>query len=266
MGGEIPAEIKDRINNMPPEMVSRAESQMVDSTNRQLAHAAIWALLNPDSQFRSTRLDDMGKSPLPDWLDIGIASYASSASPDLAFLRGHMDQTFPLEDIFIMSRPFVASSIGQSSGESFGGGGMRGFGGGGGFPGGGPPGGFSPRGGGGMGGGPPGGFSQRGGGGMGGGSPNGGRSRQATMPKDEQDRLLFDTQSTTFFMFMIENAGIEKTLTFIERVIAGEEAWELITQPDFMAADLERIETEWLNWVESLDISDTRNAKQNRPE
>lgn len=265
MGGEIPAEILDRINNMPPEMKSMAENQMVDSTKQQIAHAVLWALLNPGSRFRSTRLDDMGKSPLPDWLDIGIASYASNASPNLTFLRENMDQTFPLEDIFLMSRPFVASSMGQSSGGSFGGGGMPRFGGSGGPSGGfsgGPPAGFGSRGSGGMGG-----MSGMSGmGGMSGGSSRGNRGGQRTMPKDEQDRLLFDTQSSTFFLFMIEQVGVETMQMLIQRVKEGEDGWKLITQPDFLGADLDKIDSDWAEWVQSVDMQKASNSRQNQSE
>ena len=130
MGGEIPEEFKSRIeefqsqmNNLPPEMMAEAEKQSVDTVNQQISHAVLWALLAPRSQFRSSRLGDMGKSPLPDWLDIGIAAYASGKSPDESFLLENIDQTFSLEDIFLMSRPFVASSVSGSGGSFRGGGG-----------------------------------------------------------------------------------------------------------------------------------------------
>ena len=151
MGGEVPAEIRDRMQKMQPEMMANAESQMVSSVTQQIAYAVMQTLLNKELQYRSSRLDDMGKSPLPDWLDIGIASYVSGVNTALPYLKQNMDQTFPIEDVLSMARPFVASSSGQNggggngrsgggnSGGNFGGapgGGMPG-GGQGGFPGGG---------------------------------------------------------------------------------------------------------------------------------
>ena len=54
----------------------------------------------------------MGKSPLPDWLDIGIASYVerSQYAPSPT-CKQNMDQTFPLEDVLSMARPFAAYGL-----------------------------------------------------------------------------------------------------------------------------------------------------------
>ena len=60
MGGEIPEEFLSRMNNMPPEMMAGAEKQMADTVNQQMVHAVLWAFFAPDSQFRSSRLDDVG--------------------------------------------------------------------------------------------------------------------------------------------------------------------------------------------------------------
>ncbi len=136
MGDDVPAEIRDRMQKMQPEMMANAERQMVSAVTQQIAYAVIQTLLNKELQYRSSRLDDMGKSPLPDWLDIGIASYASGVNTAFSYLKQNMDQTFPIEDVLSMARPFVASSSGQNGGGGGGrsGGGMPG-GGQGGFPG-----------------------------------------------------------------------------------------------------------------------------------
>jgi len=251
MGGEMPPEFKSRMNNMPPEMMAEAEKQMVDTVNQQMSHAVLWALFAPDSQFRSSRLDDMGKSPLPDWLDIGIAAYASGQNMDISFLLENMDQTFPLEDIFLMSRPFVASSVNQGSGGSFrgGGGGMPG-GRGGGMPsfGGGPSGGMGgPP----TGGGPSGGMGKPPTGAGEGSAQRGGRQR--VLPKDEQDRMLFDAQSCTFFVYLIEQVGIEKVKALIKQAQEGGEVWELITQSEILGSDLDKIEEDWISWIQDQD-------------
>jgi len=267
MGGEIPEEFLSRMNNMPPEMMAEAEKQMVDTVNQQMVHAVLWALFAPKSQFRSSRLDDVAKSPLPDWLDIGIAAYASGKNIDLSFLLENLDQTFSLEDIFLMSRPFVASSINQgSSGGSFRGGG-------GGMPGGmsggmsGGRGGGMPSFGGGSGGppsggmgGPPSGFGSRGSGG--GQGQRGGMQR--VLPKDEQDRMLFDLQSGTFFQYLLEKVGIEKVKTLVKQAQGGGEIWESVTQPEMLGSDLEKIEENWIGWVQAQDPRMSRGPDQNQ--
>lgn len=272
MGGEIPEEFLSRMNNMPPEMMAEAEKQMVDTVNQQMVHAVLWAFFAPKSQFRSSRLDDVAKSPLPDWLDMGIAAYASGKNIDLSFLLENLDQTFSLEDIFLMSRPFVASSVNQgSSGGSFrgGGGGMPG-GMSGGMPGGmsgGRGGGMPSFGGGGSGGpggstgGPPSGFGSRGSGGFGGSTGQRG-GMQRVLPKDEQDRMLFDLQSGTFFQYLLEKVGVEKVKTLIKQANEGGELWESVTQPDMLGSDLERIEEDWISWVQARDPQKSQNTEQ----
>jgi len=247
MGNEIPAEILERLKNRPPAMAADFEKQMVNSTVQQIAYAVLQSLLARNLQYRSSRLDDMGKSPLPDWLDIGIAAYASGSNQNVSFLQQNMEQTFPIEDIISMSRPFVASNLDSNngggsrggmsrSGES--GGGMMGSGG---FPmgsGGGQ--GFPPAG---MGGG-------RGSGGFGGGNSQRG-GPQRTLSKDEQDRMLFDSQSSTFFAYMIEKIGIEKVKELIRETQNGMESREFITRPDMLGSDFEKIEDNWIAWVKA---------------
>ncbi len=280
MGGEVPAAIMERLKRSQ-EMTGEAQKQMVGSTIQQIAYAVMQTMLAKNLQYRSSRLDDMGKIPLPDWLDIGIASYASDTKYNLAFLQQNMDQSFSIEDIISMSRPFVASSSERSGGSSRGGGGAAPMGGGnGGAQGGGqgmPQGGFggSNMGGGAQGGGqgmPQGGFggSNMGGGAQGGGqgmpqggsgargqggSPGGGGGgqrgggMQRNLPKDQQDRMLFDGQASTFFFYMLEKVGIDKMKELIKQAREGKESREFITRPDVLGSDFEKIETDWAAWV-----------------
>jgi hypothetical protein len=246
-GGQIPAEIADRIRSRIPEMSAQLEKQTVSTMRQQIAYAVIQCLMTKDFQFRSSRLDDVGKSPLPDWLDIGIVSYASGYDPNLSFLQQHMDQTFPLEDVLSMSRPFVASSSSDQGGSRSAGsgdgadrGGMAGMGGGGnpgfgqGFP--------------------SGGFGARGQGGFGGGQRGG---AQRVLPKDEQDRMLFDGQSSTFFSYLLTKIGIEKMKDLVKRAQAGEESREFIKQDNVLGSDFEKIEEDWANWVKALKPEQT---------
>lgn len=245
MGGEVPAEILDRIQKMSPEMMANAEKQMIVSVTQQIAYAVIQSTFAKDLQFRSSRLDDMGKSPLPDWLDIGIGIYVSGSNSALTYLQQNMDQSFPLEDILSMARPFVASSSNQNGGGP-GGGGMRSMGGGSGGANGGMPG-FGGRGMGGFGGG------NMGGGMPGfGGSPGGMRGgMQRTLPKDEQDRMLFDGQASTFFAYMLEKVGTDKMRELIKKVGEGKESRDFIANPDVLGPDFQKIEADWAAWVKT---------------
>ncbi|HTY64925.1 MAG TPA: hypothetical protein VMG30_21940 [Acidobacteriota bacterium] len=257
MGGEVPAEIKDRIQKMQSDVTSNAQQQMITTVVQQIAYAVLQTLLDKDIQFRSSRLDDMSKSPLPDWLDIGIACYVSGTNSALSYLKQNMDQTFPIEDVLSMARPFVATSSGQGGGS----GGNRGGGGGasGGFPGGGGFGGGlqggSPTGGGFPGGGQ-GGFGGRNMGGFGGanggggqGSQRGGSPRQ--MSKDEQDRMLFDGEASTFFSYLIEKIGLDKVKELAKQAQDGKESREYLSRPDVLGSDFEKIEEDWAAWVKA---------------
>jgi len=264
MGNDIPAEIKERMRKMQPEMMANAEKQMVATMTQQIAHAVIQTLLDKELQYRSSRVDDMGKSPLPDWLDIGIASYASGTNSALSYLKQNMDQSFPVEDVLSMARPFVASSSGQngggmgrpgdnSGGNSGGSPTMSGFPGGGaassgvrnmgGFSGAGGMGGFS-------GAGSMGGFPGGNGGGMGGsGGQRGGPQR--TMSKDEQDRMLFDGQASSFFAYILEKLGLDKVRELVKQAQEGKESREYLERPDVLGPDFEKIEDDWTAWVKA---------------
>jgi hypothetical protein len=218
----------------------------------------------------------MGKSPLPDWLDIGIGAYATGQDPNINYLKQNMEQTFSIEDVLTMSRPFVASTFlqGDNSGN-----GRGGFGGGQGFP----PGGFGGAGGeggsqggfnggqgfppGGFGGGqgfPPGGFGGDQGfppGGFGGGQGRQGGSggqrggSQRTIPKDEQDQMIFDGESSTFFAFLLEKVGMDKMKALIASVredSSGTGARKYVTRPDMLGDDFTKIEEQWIDYVQNL--------------
>ncbi len=258
MGDDIPAELLERFQNMQPSMMASAENRMVQDATRRVTYAIIQTSFAENLKYRSSRLNDMGKSPLPDWLDIGIGVYATGEDANLSYLLQNMEQTFPIEDILTMSRPFVASTFlqGDSSGSgrgSFGPGGGQGFPSGG-FGGmsaeGGPPqGGFSGMGQGGF---PQGGFSGRGEDSQGGtGGQRGGRQR--TIPKDEQDQMIFDGQSSTFFAFLLEKVGIEKARELINAVQEGVEGRDFIAREDVLGGDYRIIEEEWIEWVQKLE-------------
>jgi len=263
MGDDIPAEILDRFKSRQPDMMASAEGRLVDETVRRIAYAVIQTSFAKNLKYRSSRLNDMGKSPLPDWLDIGIGAYVTGNDPNVRYLQENMEQTFPLEDILTMSRPFVASMFLETENSGGGGGsfgsrgGRSGMNGGQGFPSGGfggmPQGGFPQGGFGGMpsGGGPPSGF---GGGGQGSQGGSGGQrgGMQRTIPKDEQDQMIFDGQSSTFFAFLLEKVGIAKVRELIQAVNKDVEARDFIARPDMLGDDYGKIEEEWIEWVGKL--------------
>jgi hypothetical protein len=261
---EIPAEIMERFKSRQSDMMVSANTRMVNDTLRKIANAIIQTSFAENFRYRSSRVNDIIKSPLPDWLDIGIAVYAMGDDPNLSYLLQNMEQTFPIDDVLTMSRPFVASLFlqdldGGSNSEGFG---SRGRGGGDfegsqGFPSGGfggsgqggfPQGGFSGRGQGDF---PQGGFGGRGGGSSGEtGGQRGGRQR--TIPKDEQDQMIFDGQASTFFVFLLEKVGIEKIQELIQAVQEGVEGRDFIAREDMLGDDFRRIEQQWTEYVRNL--------------
>jgi hypothetical protein len=289
---EIPAEIMERLKSRQSYIRTSADTRTVNDTIRRVANAIIQTSFAENLHYRSSRVNDVIKSPLPDWLDIGIAVYAMGDDPNLSYLLQNMEQTFPIDDVLTMSRPFVASTFlrdlnGGSNSGSFGsrGGGRSSSNDGQGFPqggfggmeqGGSSQGGFPQGGFGGMGqgGSSQGGFPQGGFGGMSqggssqGGFPQGGfggrgegssgrtggqrGGGQRTIPKDEQDQMIFDGQASTFFTFLLEKVGIEKIRELISAVRNGTEGRDFIARPDMLGDDFRRIEQQWTEYVRNL--------------
>jgi hypothetical protein len=253
IGDNMPEEMRRRMSNPPRDMASGAEQQAAGEMARDIAFAVLQSMLGgADFRYRSSRVTDVVKSPLPDWLDVGIAAYASGDTEAIRYLRANLDQAFSIEDVIGMSRPFVSTSSDQqggSGGSDGGGAGEMG----GGFPGGGM---------GQMGGGFPGGGM---GGGMpGGGFPGGGAGGQGTrtkpkaggegMPprvlsKAEQDRLLFDGQAITFFEFFLQKFGAGGMKQLIQYVRQGKETREYLVQPDVLGDNFAQIESDWSAWL-----------------
>ena len=246
IGDNIPEEFRNRLSNPPQDMLANAESQAADAMARDIAYAVLQAMINGENfNYRSSRVGDVGKSPLPDWLDVSIAAHASNSRNAVRYMRNNMDQTFPIEDVITMSRPFVDSFTGQSGGGGAPDGGQVMIQmGGGGFPGGGQ------------------GMPQMneggspGGGGMGQGRPkakSGGNSGdgppQRELSKAEQDQMLFDGQAITFFDFYLEKFGVGKMKELIQFVRQGKETLDYIVRPDVLGSNLTKIENDWTEWL-----------------
>ena len=241
MGDNIPEEILQRINTQLRDSASNIDPQTVRNMTRNIAWAILHVITNDEIfQFRSSRVEDVGKSKLQDWLDIGIGAYVNGDKSAVRYLQENLDMMFPIDDVLFMPRPFVASS---ATGGSQGG--MTVMGGGGQMPK------MSTGGQGGQGG-------QRQAQGAAKSKPEGGMQQQRVLPKDEQDRLLFDGQAISFFDYFLDKFGIEKLRELIEFGLEGNESWNFITRPDVLGRDFSKIETEWLEFLAKQSIPESK--------
>jgi hypothetical protein len=84
------------------------------------------------------------------------------------------------------------------------------------------------------------------------GAPGGMRGgQQRTMPKDEQDRTLFDGQASTFFAYLLEKVGLEKVRELVKQARDGNESREYVCKPDVLGSDFAKIEADWVAWVKT---------------
>jgi len=223
--GEETAGRLERLLNRTPEMKAAGEARLVNSVVQRMGYAILTTTLAPDKPYRISRADDVGRSPLPDWIDVGIASHsAGGAGVNLRMLKDRLDEAFPLEDVFAMSRPFVAPGEGGGGGERMV---------------------FVMREG------PPGGGSGPPPGAQGGGQ---GRGPGMNLPKDVQDRMMFDAESSSFFAFVVEKAGLDKVKRLVEECRNGKRPEELLTQQEMLGRDLGKIEEDWRAWVKEQKV------------
>jgi len=222
-GNEVSPELLQRIRSRSQDMRAGAEAAMVRTAVREMAMAVIQVMYAPEREFRISRLDDAARSPLPDWLDIGIAAHVAGGGVNIGFLQQRIEEAFPLEDL-----------LGAGGGGSI----IR-MGGG---PGGGaPPGGAPP------GTAPPGATPSQAGGGRGG---------PRTIPKDQQDRMLFDAEAATFFGFLLDKVGSERIRGLIQAAREEVETRDLILSADMLASDIEKTEAEWLEWIKQQKVDE----------
>ena len=261
----LPENIRQLAGTVPREMMDNMDrqggQQRVSGTlAKDIAFAVTQVMMSDENfQYRSSRVDDVGRSPLQDWMDIGIGAYVGGDKSSITYLRENLDMMFPIEDVLFMARPFVGTGLngqqrgGPGGGEGFPGGGEGFFpGGGAGFPGGGQQGGGTAK-------------SKQGGqisakGKPSGGSPKGKPSgeSQRTLPKDEQDRLLFDGQAISFFDYFLERFGIEKLRELIAFVRDKNESYEFVVKPEVLGSDASKIEATWLEWLNKQPLSEVR--------
>ncbi|MBZ5498351.1 MAG: hypothetical protein LAP85_18275 [Acidobacteriia bacterium] len=208
-----------------PDFRAAQEARTATTLASNVGYATLMTTLPTSKPFRTSRLDDMGRSPLVDWLDIALVAHATgTANSNLRFLQDHLEEAFALDDVLSMNRPFVA---GQDS-ASGGGGGGGGAGGGGGNPG--------------M-------VMMGAAGGSGGGGRGGGGGAGRVLPKDVQDRMLFDGQAATFFNYLIEKVGVDKVKEVVQQNVKGKES--LLVVQGFLGNDFDQIERDWQTWVKA---------------
>jgi hypothetical protein len=215
-----------------PEVRAAAmEARAAANLASQVGFSILQTTLNPDKPFRASRLDDMTRSPLVDWLDIALVAYATGTTgANLRYMQENMDLSFPIEDVLSMSRPFVAQQVSSASGGG-GGGGMGGQGGGG----------FGAGTGGAQG------AGDRGGGGQSEGARGGRGGGSANLPKDVQDRMMFDAQAASFFNYLIEKAGIEKAKDVVAQNRKGTEALTAVQK--IFGTDVDTLTKDWQTWA-----------------
>lgn len=224
--GQIPPRMLERLQNQTPEMKKTADRRLISSTVQRYAAAALMATLAPDKPFRSSRIEDAGRSPLSDWLDVGLAAYAAANSnANLRFLQERLEESFPLEDVLAMSRPFAA----PAAGPSFGGGDERVV------------------------------IMLAPGtatGEMSSGAQGPGAARMAGgagMPKDLQDRICFDAQAATFFYYLVQQLGTVRVKEMVQWNLGGKEVREYLVRPEILGSDLEKIERDWHDWIRKTE-------------
>jgi len=241
-GVQLPPDSMERPRGPVPEMTGIGDARMIDATMKRVAFAIVSTTLSPEKEFRSSRLDDMGRSPLPDWLDVGLTFYAAGPGTiDYRYLQDHLEEVFPLEDLLSMPRPFVApTDAGMSGGPQFavriiGQGMARGEG---------PTQNGSPT-------------QQAATAGSGGDVAMGGLQLAGPMAKDVQDRLTFDSQAASFFSYLMEKIGADKVREVIEWNREGKLSREALVRPGYLGPDLDKAEEDWQAWVKGQKAGPT---------
>jgi uncharacterized membrane protein YgcG len=192
----------------PEARTAAMEARAATTLAAQVGYSILQTTLNPDKPFRASRLDDVSRSPLVDWIDIALVAHATGTSgTNLRYMQENIELSFPIEDVLSMSRPFVAQQDASLSGGG-GGGGM---------------------------------------GGQGGGARGGRGGGGATLPKDVQDRMMFDAQSASFFNYLIEKEGIEKAKDIVAQNRKGTEALEVVQK--IFGTNMDKLGKDWQAWA-----------------
>jgi len=240
MGNMTPPGVLEMMRNGPPEQKAADDARMAGPVVQKVCFALLETTLMPEKAFKSSRVDDLSRSPLADWLDVGLAWYASGTGLNMAFLQQHLDEAFPLEDVLSMPRPFVAL---PSNGGSGGGAVFIQMAGGGPAPAGAGQQQTQPA--------PPVNVISGGSPALMGPVPAGGVMGATAMPKDVQDRMIFDSQAASFFSFALGTLGVEKIQAVIQSNLEGKQTRETLSLPDYLGPDMDKVEENWREWVKA---------------
>ena len=70
------------------------------------------------------------------------------------------------------------------------------------------------------------------------------------LPKDQQDRMLFDSEASAFFQYLIEKLSLDKTKALIQFASEGNESYDWIVGKEAFGSSIDQIEEEWLAWLQ----------------
>ena len=71
------------------------------------------------------------------------------------------------------------------------------------------------------------------------------------LPKDVQDRNMFDAQSAALFVYVIEKLGVDKTVDVVRAAREGKETRGLLIQAGALGEDVDKVEKEWTDWLKA---------------
>lgn len=71
------------------------------------------------------------------------------------------------------------------------------------------------------------------------------------LPKDVQDRMLFDAESSSFFAYIMEKLGVEKCKAVVQASLENKNVREVILRPDMLGSDFDAVEAGWQSWLKN---------------
>ena len=71
------------------------------------------------------------------------------------------------------------------------------------------------------------------------------------LPKDVQDRNMFDAQAAAMFAYVFDKLGQEKTAELVREVREGKESRSLLIREGALGNDIEKVEKEWMEWLKT---------------
>ena len=74
------------------------------------------------------------------------------------------------------------------------------------------------------------------------------------LPKDVQDRMMFDGQASSFFAYVIQKAGLEKAKEIVAAAREGKNPGDILSREDVLGKDPEKVEAGWREWVKELKV------------